>query len=916
MKLSLPRKFKNIVEQNSAINGALLTLIDKFSDWIGTNQTEFFPEYTDHGTEHIQNVLNTMEEIVTKESFELLTPEDIYVISSAALLHDCAMHINKAGLWDLISNDVYNGVVLGFTREDDWLSRWKKFCVDVKKFDETDFIKFFGKDIPVELPSINTESFSDHQKILIGDFVRQYHACIAQIIATHGIPSKSGPYEIFDSSFKYLNELSGLVARSHNHSLRQVVDLLDSRKREYRNTHPTFLMGILRIADYLQFKSDRTPKILFDTIAFCSPVSVNEWKKHLSIISTNTMHPDDELLFVEAYPEDAKTLGGVKHLLKGLQSELDEFWAVNGEVYSRYQLINRFGVIFRRVRSNIDDARDYVEKNYKSYHPEILSIIADDQKLFPLLIKPLYGNYPRVGLRELLQNAIDACNERYCLDEGHQANDKSVPYKVSITLNYENNTLVIKDEGTGMDVEVIKDYFLKIGSSYRTSESWKSDFCSDDGVLVPRTGKFGIGMLAGFLIGDKIEIQTKKHDCNNAKSINFSYSLDSNEIELIFKDNYDVGTTIIVHTNKEKLDDICSGLHLNNRRFRHWISKDSEPFSSWWYYLDTPEVVVNQLDGIRSEVFHNDKIISKNSLSSDWNEVVDTSLDGLYWRLNGGFPHLYCNGIIIQGEKTPYILLSYGLDKIEIRSLEICVFDNNGTFPLSLTRDHLVSDDFFEFEKLKSSVLKKLIGVLRNSLKDYIFNKNYIISVIESFPLNFNEKLFPIVFSEKKAIPFGSCELTNMREFVLIDFVTVTQNRGVIFEEKFEELLNGMSYACFYNVDKQTGIIEKSISSFIMDNVSKNIDEELESYLFIKSFDLNKLRQSYIDDMKRYHVDIISYNDEWSIVTHHNYKDRVPLDAYNIMDANKSKNKYFMFVLYNAVKGCENEFSRLYEMRV
>ena len=201
------------------------------------------------------------------------------------------------------------------------------------------------------------------------------------------------------------------------------------------------------------------------------------------------------------------------------------------------------------------------------------------------------------------------------------------------------------------------------------------------------------------------EVNKKKIRISMSSTVLALKPLTTGQIELIFKDNYDVGTTIIVHTNKEKLDDICSGLHLNNRRFRHWISKDSEPFSSWWYYLDTPEVVVNQVSGIRSEVFHNDKIISKSSLSSDWNEVVDTSLDGLYWRLNGGFPHLYCNGIIIQGEKTPYILLSYGLDKIEIRSLEICVFDNNGTFPLSLTRDHLVSDDFFEFEKLKSSVL-------------------------------------------------------------------------------------------------------------------------------------------------------------------------------------------------------------------
>ena len=160
-----------------------------------------------------------------------------------------------------------------------------------------------------------------------------------------------------------------------------------------------------------------------------------EWKKHLSIISTNDYHPDDELLFIEAFPDDAITLSGIKKLLTGLQQELDEFWAVTGEVYSRYKPLNNLTIKYRRVKSNIDDPIKYVETNHKSYHPEILSVKADNQKLFPLLIKPLYGDIPHIGFRELLQNSLDASNERFSKESGKNIIDLDIPYEINIEIN-------------------------------------------------------------------------------------------------------------------------------------------------------------------------------------------------------------------------------------------------------------------------------------------------------------------------------------------------------------------------------------------------------------------------------------------------------------------------------------------------
>lgn len=313
MKLKLPIKFEKVLEQDTKLRAETLRLVSEFFDWMYENKTEFFPEYTDHGVLHVQSVLDTAEEIILDESFKILSPEDIYVLVSAVLLHDCAMHISKNGLWELISNNRFNGVLFGFSSDEEWLHRWNNFSSDVNRFEESDWYKFFGEYQPVTLPNIGDSSISDDQKIVIGDFVRRYHACIAQVISTYGIPVDKGVHEVFNSEFNPLNQLAGFVARSHNYGLRQVKDKIshNNRDRMYLNVHVSFLMGVIRIADYMQFTSKRTPKKLFENKGFCSPISIAEWEKHLSIISTNDADPDQELLFVEATPDDAKTLVGI-----------------------------------------------------------------------------------------------------------------------------------------------------------------------------------------------------------------------------------------------------------------------------------------------------------------------------------------------------------------------------------------------------------------------------------------------------------------------------------------------------------------------------------------------------------------------------------------------------------------------------
>lgn len=919
MKLVIPVKFKKVIESDLSLSGAMDTLVDQFSDVLTNNKTEFFPEYTDHGIDHVQSVINTASEIISEKSWKYITPEDVYVLISSILLHDCAMHLNRDGLWDLISNDLYNGVLLGFDNEEEWSSRWSKFCVEVKKYDDHDYDIFFGEYRDVNMPNVGDKSLSDNQKIIIGDFVRRYHACIAQVISTYGIPTKDGALKIFDSNKSYLNQLSGFVARSHNHKLRDVVDILgDERKREHRNTHPTFLMGVLRIADYLQLKEERTPKILFNSIGFCSPISIMEWKKHLSIISTNDYHPDDELLFIEAFPEDAGTLVGIKQLLSGLQGELDEYWAVSGEVYSRYFPLSDLVINYRRVKSNIDNAAKYVDDNHKNYFPEVLSVKADNKKLFPLLIKPLYGDLPQVGFREILQNSLDASNERYSQDVDGDVDELDIPYSINVEINFDNNTFTIIDNGMGMTVDIIRNYFLKVGASYRTSEQWKSKYLVDNSGSVPRTGKFGIGMLAGFLIGDEVEVKTKHARDEAGRSIYFKYKIDSSEIELRFDRKTEVGTILTIHSDEKRLRVIEKSLKRIYGEGRYYAAEDE--ISSWWYFLDSPKVNVVVVDDGVKEIDLTYKI-KKSELKGTWSEVVDSSLDKYYWRIHNEYNNVYCNGIMIQNRISPQVIIDFGLDVLNFGHLEICLFDNAGNFPLNLTRDDLVINTFFEIDKLEVSVKSKYVNDFKRTLDNYTYTKEAILKIVFGNRFNVYNEFVPVIFSKNEVFPFFSDEHLKCDELVYMDFIYPNQNRGLIYHPEFSKLNERFSYSLFNDVEKKQDSIESAInklllnrrhsSSWQFDGADKELTgQNFSAWLYVRKFDFDKLQDTSEGFLNRRGISLIKSYKDWVVLSKNEDIDDIPDIGEEVM--NLEDNKIFMFSFLRINEITKTEFSTLW----
>ena len=179
-------------------------------------------------------------------------------------------------------------------------------------------------------------------RLLIGEFVRRHHHRLAHEIALMGVP---GPSDI-PISLKAVRadvaDLSGLVARSHGIPIRSCISYIDRyHLRDYNGIHTIFLMTVLRIADYLQVQAERASKQLLQVMRLRSPFSQGEWKAHHAIRNIHQTHEDPEAIFIEAAPADIFTYLRLKHLLMGIQQELDLSWAVLGEIYGRYSPLDR-----------------------------------------------------------------------------------------------------------------------------------------------------------------------------------------------------------------------------------------------------------------------------------------------------------------------------------------------------------------------------------------------------------------------------------------------------------------------------------------------------------------------------------------------------------------------------------------------
>jgi molecular chaperone HtpG len=697
--MRIPERFEQKLQADKSVRSSVDAAIADFVPWLEDSKLPFFPDYTDHGTRHVEDILVTASSLISDEAWEAVTAQDVAVLILSALLHDCAMHITEDGFDALVGGHTHTTRVTGFG-DADWPALWQEFLFSAKRFDDRALTDLFGEPRPVRTPPPNPNEMTRADRVLIGEFLRRHHPRLAHEIALRGVPGPTDrPLTLSERLDPQLANLAGLIARSHGLSLRATFDYLKSyfHLREYKGVHAVFLMTVLRIADYLQIQAERAAHQMLKVKTIRSPFSRREWAAHRSVDNIGLFEDDPEAIFVKATPPDVDTFLRLKGWLAGIQEELDSSWAVLGEIYGRLEELRPLGLVIRRVRSNLDDARSFGEM--VEYVPRRIQFNIARSEILKLLIRPLYGDRPEVGIRELLQNSVDAVRELWDLQE-HNPQYKAADLigqeaDVVIWLDEPDETglatFTISDRGVGMTEEIITDYFLKVGASYRHSEAWAkqhehADAGDGEGSAphlksrVLRSGRFGIGVLAAFLLGDEIEVSTRH--ATSPRGLRFTTRLDSEAIELRHDDSLRVGTTLRTRVSAETYERLTAGYP----GVRGWD----------WYCLDRPSVLrlVGRAREPQEQEFHVPDLGKE--LPAGWYEVQAPDFQAVHFSLKGRYSGLICNGLAI---KTGASLASvrgfvgnpsdYGLG---LQSPLISVFDPDGNLPLDLTRSGLTSD--------------------------------------------------------------------------------------------------------------------------------------------------------------------------------------------------------------------------------
>jgi molecular chaperone HtpG len=693
--ISLPNSFKEKLDKNQELDGIVKSVAASYAEILGQNNLYFFPEYTDHGLKHIENLLSSGENLITKKTMNnTLSEKDITYFILSVILHDLGMHINLDGFVQLIRGD-YDDIRISELDRLTWKELWDSYLGEANRFSGRQLQAIFGdENLTIKIPQLGSPgSIDENDKKLIGEFLRRHHARLAHEISIKGFPFTGSPISFAEKLDVKNRNLIGIIARSHGENLRSCVDHIEREfgrpsRRFPLGVHATYLMVLLRLADFIQIDNSRTTSLRSRELQ--SPISKREHDAHLAIDNVDTKwHDDPERIHVTASPKDSKMYLKLLNLFSAIQKEFDTCWAVLGELYGKTSEGDKAEIRFRRISSNLTD-NAFTER--QSYIADEFSINANDE-IIKLLVAPLYGNDPKFGVRELLQNAVDACRERVILE-----NKNSAKYTPQITVELRRSTsggtiFKITDNGIGMSVEVIKNYFLSAGSSYRKSHEWQSKFANDKGEsIVPRSGRFGVGILASFLVGQKINVSTRQSSA--AFGYSFETSITQEQIDVIKDSTLPVGTSVEI-----VIDDAMKPLFE--------IEKKAPSEIRWmdWYLLSFPSV---------RYLVEGEEIIPYNRLDPDVNEVLPATWqsfdsDGytkILWTYSKEFatPDFSCNGIVIP---------ELGYDALDLNLIsyapKISVFDNDGRLPLTLDRNTIAGRPTFN-DDLLADLYRDLIA--------------------------------------------------------------------------------------------------------------------------------------------------------------------------------------------------------------
>ena len=366
-----------------------------------------------------------------------------------------------------------------------------------------------------------------------------------------------------------------------------------------------------------------------------------------------------------------------------------------------------------------------------------LSIHADN--ILPIIKKWLYSD-KEIFIRELVSNAVDACNKIKHLSLIGDYTGELGELEINIKIDAKKKTLSFIDTGIGMTREEIKKYINQI--AFSGAEDFLSKY-KDNKEENQIIGHFGLGFYSSFMVSDEVEIISKSYQ--DEPAIHWVNKGD-HDVSIEDVDKKDRGTEIILHISSEEKE------FLEEHRVREVIQKYCNflPFP-----IKLNDKVINDQHPLWLK---SPRDVADEEYKEFYNKLFPMEGEPLFWihldvevpfRLKGilyfpklkheldttkGRIKLYCNQVFVSDNSKDIIpeFLTLLQGSLDIPDL-----------PLNVSRSYLQNDPYVQ--KISSHITRKVADKLESIFKKdrELFEKSWDdIHIFVKYGMLRDEKFF------------------------------------------------------------------------------------------------------------------------------------------------------------------------------
>ncbi len=444
---------------------------------IGAEAARLLPSYTDHSVKHFDALWQVSSQILTAEEIENTSAGEAFILGSSFYIHDLGMAFaaTREGAEILQASDAYENVVR-------------------------------------RLESSNKLHPDQIKAIALQTAARELHAAKARELVLQPLPGLARylieSTVIRDQWASYIADVSA----SHHWTLTEVDNKLGKRGRFPGpfggQIDLAYAACALRIIDYAHINFERASNLDRLLRADVDLSSIVHWDAQAHI--TGPDRQADSLVFACTKPiSNVEAWWLFFEMAEGLDREIhavDEYLSSRAPSVGRFSLEGVKGTRSPQSFANLiqTDGFEPVDVRFRPDSIErLVSILGG---------RTLYGDDVFAPIRELLQNSRDAIYLQRAADQVANFSTESGLITLSMERTNDKDYLVISDNGVGMTAHVVTNYLLGIASDYWHSSDFFSTFPKVSEVGFRPAGKFGIGFLSVFMVGNDVEVETQRRN--------------------------------------------------------------------------------------------------------------------------------------------------------------------------------------------------------------------------------------------------------------------------------------------------------------------------------------------------------------------------------------------------------------------